>query len=154
MNFKTFGPRLYIFALFCLLVTTTSAHADYTQRLSLGVGIVSFQNPNESEFEFGAEYEYRLNPTWGLGLFTNVIFTNPLIVDIGAPEAFWHPFGSEFLISGAPLIELGQPDGTHVGVHFGTRLPLHLGALTIVPIFGIAFIESSTRIDYGLGLEF
>ena len=154
MTLKIFGTQFSFFAFFCLLGITHPAHADYTQRLSLGVGIVSFQNPSETELEFGAQYEYRVQPMWGLGIFTNVIFTNPLIVDIGVPEVSWHPFEGAFLISGAPLIEVGDPDGTHVGIHFGTRLPIHLGTFTLIPIFGIAFIDSSTRIDYGLGFEF
>jgi hypothetical protein len=154
MKLMNFCPKLTLLPLFCFFLAVQSAHADYTSRFSLGVGIVTFQNPSTTELQVGAEYEYRVTPMWGLGLFADVIFTNPIITDLGAPEVFWHPFETAFLISAAPLFEFGDSDGTHVGVHFGTRIPISLGQVKLIPIIGVAFIDHTTRPDFGLGIEF
>jgi hypothetical protein len=144
-----------VFLLFCAAsIPSLSARADYSQRLSLGVGVATFQHPSQVQFEIGAEYEYRLDPTWGLGGFVNYIFTDPGTAYVGLPDFFLHPLGGEWLLSASPVVEFGELSGTRVGARFGTRIPVSLGAITLVPSAAVDVISGGPDYIFGLGIEF
>lgn len=144
---------LFIVTLFITFLSTIPAQADYTQRFSFGVGFVHSDNPSSTDFELGAEFEYRVDPMLGLGLQGNSIFSNPAIGLVGAPEIFFHPFSTEWFLSASPIIEFGSGVGTHVGERFGTRLPISLGALTLIPTFAVDLIAGRRNYWFGIGIQ-
>lgn len=139
--------------LLLLSLFSSSALADYTQRLSLGVGVWHQDNPSRTDLEVGGEYEYRLNAALGLGAGGNYIFSTPALGLVAAPDVFLHPFGTEFYLSAAPLFEFGSGIGTKVGTRLGTRLPLPLGPLTFIPSLNVDFIGGTTNFILGFGIE-
>jgi hypothetical protein len=130
------------------------ARADYQQRLDLGVGVAQLKNPDETDLSLGVEYEYRLSPFWGIGAFGNYIFSTPGITLIGWPQVSVHPFLTEFLVSAAPIVETGGSVGSHVGARLGTRLPIPLGAISLIPTFAVDFISGGPDYIYGIGIQF
>lgn len=130
------------------------ASADYDQRLSLGVGFADIRNPNEMALMVGGEYEKRLNELLGLGAGVQYIFSNPGITYVAVPDLFVHPFGTEFLVSAAPLLEFGPLVGTNVGAQLGTRLPIPLGPVSLVPSFAVDLISGGPSYIFGMGIEF
>ncbi len=54
------GRNIMVKALFvatlAILFSGSLARADYTQRLSLGAGVVTMSNPSQTSVELGAEY--------------------------------------------------------------------------------------------------
>jgi len=147
---RTFSPAPWVALL--ILCFTSFAHADYSQRLSLGVGVVTQSNPSQTSFEIGGEYEYRAHPLLGIGVAGNYILSNPSITLIAVPDIFFHPLAGDWLVSAAPLIEFGSGTGTHVGTRLGTRVPLPFGPLTIVPSFAVDFINGGRNLWFGLGI--
>jgi hypothetical protein len=140
------------YALVLLSIFIHEARADYyEQRFSLGVGIAQVNNPSQTSLEIGAEYEYRFAPMLGAGALVDYIFSNPSITYLGAPEVFLHPFATDFLLSAAPLIKIS--DTTSVGVRLGTRIPIPLGLITLVPIFAVDLISGGPDYIYGLGFQ-
>ncbi len=152
MRFKFKGLCFLVLGL--LMAAPQFAHADYQQRFSLGAGVLVFNNPSGTYFELGAEYEYRENAFIGLGGFANYIFSSPGIVELGAPELFFHPFATEFLLDVSPIIEFGSGITTEVGARFGTRLPIPFGVFTLVPIFAVDVISGGPLYNIGIGIEF
>jgi hypothetical protein len=153
-----FGRFLSIMAAFGLgaLFFAANASADYERRLSLGVGFIHMENPAQTDFTVGAEYESRVDPFLGLGGFANAVFYSPTVYLVGLPELFVHPFGTEWYLNGAPIAEFGGPSGfgTHFGFRLGTRIPIPLGIFTFVPTFDVDFINGGRNYLIGLGLEF
>ena len=135
-----------------LFTLPTPARADYSQRLELGAGVLIQNNPSQAIFELGAEYEKRMNAMIGLGGFARYLFSTPGMTDIGVPEVFLHPFTTEFFVSAAPMIQFGS--GTDVGVHFGTRLPIPLGIVSLIPTAALELIAGQTNLILGLGIAF
>ncbi len=133
---------------------SVSGRADYQQRFSLGVGVVTMNNPSQTNLEVGAEYEYRLDPLLGLGASGNYIFSNPSITLLAVPDFFVHPIATDWLISGAPLFEFGSGTGTHLGIRLGTRIPIPFGSFALVPAFAVDFINGGRDYLFGLGIEF
>jgi hypothetical protein len=131
----------------------SAAKADYTQRLDLSAGIAEIKNPAGSDFTLGIEYEYRMSPLLGIGAFGSYIFSTPGITFIGWPQLSVHPFSTEFLVSVSPVVETGGDVGSHVGVRFGTRLPIPVGAIEIIPTFAIDLISGGPNYIYGLGIQ-
>lgn len=148
-NSKNRFQHIYL-ALIGLLVSF-SAHADYTQRLEFGAGVLF--NSSQAQFEIGAEYEYRLEPMWGLGAFGNYQFSSPGVMTVGAPEVFFHPFETEFYLSAAPIAEFGSGIDTEYGVRLETRLPIPLGAIDLIPTFAVELINGGPYYMIGLGIR-
>jgi hypothetical protein len=140
------------FLAFCFLFS--QAQADYVQRISIGAGIVSVRQPPQTFFEIGAEYEYRITKIVGIGALGNYYFSTPTIALIGAPEIFIHPFATDWLISTAPIVMFGSGIETSVGVRVGTRIPIPLGDITLIPTFAVDFINGGQNYIYGLGFQF
>jgi hypothetical protein len=132
---------------------SADARADYDSRFSIGLGIAQLKNPSETEFSIGAEYEYRLDPVIGLGASGNYIFSTPGTTFLAVPEVFVHPFSTDFLLSAAPLFEFGGLTGTHVGCRLGTRLPIPLGVIALVPTLAVDLISGGPNYIIGLGIE-
>jgi hypothetical protein len=142
------------FVIILLVCFIQQARADYDQRISLGVGIAQFKNSSETDLEVGAEYEYRLDPLLGLGGFGSYIFSDPGVTFLGAPSVYFHPFATDFLVSASPVVEFGSGIGTNVGARFGTRIPIPLGIMTIVPSFAVDVISGGPDFIYGIGFQF
>lgn len=128
------------------LITPTKAYSD---NFSAGLGVIVLGNPSRAEIELGAEYEYRIDALFGLGGDVSYIFSDPGIFELGVPEAFLHPLGNDWVISASPLFAFVSGAKTEVGARFGTRVPLPMGAFTIVPAFTMDFIGGA--VDYGFG---
>jgi hypothetical protein len=137
-----------------LALGSASARADYDQRFSLGVGFVTMSNPSQTNFEIGAEYEYRTDPLLGIGVSGNYIFSSPGTVLLAVPDLFFHPLAGEWLISAAPLLEFGQLTGTNIGARIGTRIPIPMGAVTLLPSVLLDFINGGRDWIFGVGIEF
>ena len=130
-----------------------SARADFSQhRLSVGVGIVHLSYPSETDFELSAEYEYRFTPMFGAGALGSYIFSSSGIALLGAP-VFFHPFEGDLLFLAAPIVEFGSSITTQAGVRLGTRVPLPMGVVTIVPSFAVDFIAGGRDYIFGLGIQ-
>ncbi len=136
--------------LLCLLFSAPQAYAD---RLSIDAGLIHVDQPSKTYFEIGGEYEHRYNRMIGFGGTANYIFSDPSILLLALPEFFLHPLGGGWYISASPLFEFGSGTGTHVGARFGTRLPLPLGVVTLIPNFSIDFINGGTIYVIGLGIQ-
>ncbi|MGZ3651054.1 MAG: hypothetical protein ACXVB9_08165 [Bdellovibrionota bacterium] len=121
-------------------------------RLGVGAGLVHIEQPSETDFEIGAEYECRMDILFGVGGFGNYIFSNPGITLLGAPEIFVHPLGGDFYVAGSPLLEFGSGTGTHLGIRLATRVPLPLGLFILVPSFAVDFINGTRIYWFGLGI--
>lgn len=134
--------------------TSSSVRADYSQRVSLGFGLISSGQTSQTSAELSLQYENRVNALVGLGGGGNYIFSAPALTLLAAPEVFIHPLLGEFYVSGAPLLELGSGSGTYFGGRLSTRVPIPLVALTLVPSFSIDAIHGSRNLIFGLGLEF
>ena len=129
------------------------AQADYAQhRLSVGAGIVHLTYPSETDFALSAEYEYRFTPMFGAGVLGSYIFSSSGIAMLGAP-VFFHPFSGDLLFLAAPIVEFGSGITTQAGVRLGTRVPLPLGVLTLIPSFAIDFIAGGRDYIFGLGIQ-
>jgi hypothetical protein len=135
------------------LLSCAPAHAGYN-RLSLGVGIIQFQNPSQTYLEAGAEYENRFDAIFGIGALGNYIFANPWIAFLGAPELFVHPLAGDWFVSASPLIELGGGMASNLGMRLGTRIPLPMGVFTLVPSLALDFINGGHDAIFGLGIQF
>lgn len=131
-----------------------SARADYDQRISLGIGVAEVQNPFQTALMVGGEYEKRLDLFLGVGGGAEYVFTNPGIAYVAVPDLFVHPFGSEFLVSAAPLLEFGSQVGTNFGAQLGTRIPIPLGPISLVPTFDVGVIAGGPIYTLGIGIEF
>jgi hypothetical protein len=129
------------------------ARADYDQRFSLGAGIVTQNNPSQTSFEVGAEYEYRFDPLLGAGLSGNYVFSTPGIILLAVPDFFIHPLAGDWFVSAAPLFEFVSSQ-TYVGARVGTRIPLPLGFLTFIPSVSVDFINGGRDFIFGLGIQF
>jgi hypothetical protein len=150
-NLRTFSfllPTVSLIAFFSF----SSAQAEYQQRLSVGIGFAELKNPSSTDFEIGAEYEYLVDPLIGLGGFVNYIFANPGITYLGAPQISVHPFTTDFLVSASPIVEFGPNVGTNFGVRLGTRVPLPLGPISIVPTFAVDLISGGPDYIFGIGI--
>ncbi len=144
----------FSFVLFTLFAVAAPAQAYYDYRLSVGAGIVQFNNPSQTYVDIGAEYEYRFQPLLGVGAFANYIFSTPSITLIGVPEVFLHPLGGDWLLKASPLIEFGSGISTQTGVRVGTRLPIPLGPVSFIPEASVDFIGGRRILRLGLGLQF
>jgi hypothetical protein len=135
------------------LFLCSPANASYQQRLSLGVGVVAMSNSSQTNFTVSGDYEYRVDPLLGLGVAANYVFSNPGIALIAIPDVFFHPLAGDWYVSAAPLIEFGSSAGTNVGVRLGTRIPLPLGPITLVPSFAVDLMNGWQNYIFGLGLQ-
>lgn len=150
---KTYSLKFLLFLLITLFISGV-ARAEYGNRLELGAGFVTMSNPSTVDFEIGVEYENRVDAMLGAGGSANYIFTSPGTTLLAIPEGFLHPFGGDFLLSGAPLLEFGSFTGTHLGAKIGTRIPLPMGALTLIPEVSLDMINGSNILVFGLGIQF
>jgi hypothetical protein len=89
----------------------------------------------------------------GLGLSGNYIFSDPSILLLALPEVYFHPLAGDWYISASPLFEFGAETGTHVGARFGTRVPIPVGAATIIPSLSVNFINGGKIYVIGLGIQ-
>jgi hypothetical protein len=148
----------YFFTLFVFTILFSPfARADYDSRFSLGAGVAIFNTGNNSStayFEAGAEYEKRVDPMLGIGGFVNYVFSSPGFAIVGLPEGFLHPLGGEWYLSAAPIIEFGGGFNTEVGARIGTRIPLPLGAIELIPTFAVDFINGGEDYLVGIGIQF
>jgi hypothetical protein len=143
---------LKIIPLLLVLFSATQAQADGSNRLSGGLGVVHIDQPSKTYITLGAEFEHRMNPLFGLGGMFNYFFSDPSIVQIGAPEVFFHPLGGDFFISATPLFEFAG-GSTNVGSRFGTRIPLPIGPMLLVPTAAVTFINGTKYYFFGMGIS-
>lgn len=137
---------------FCFLAPSL-AQAEYEgHRLGIGVGIAQVGDSSHSYFAIGGEYEYRMDDFFGLGMSGNYVFSDPAFGLLAVPQGYLHPLAGEWYINAAPLFQFGGGLGTHLGIRVGTRLPLHLGALSIIPQVNIDFINGGRNLLFGIGI--
>ena len=143
---------LFIITALGLMGVSKPAHALLNQRFGLGIGLVQTTNPNQTSFEVGAEYEYRLSEFWGLGGSGNLIFSDPTLTVLALPEIFLHPFTTDLYVSASPLLEMSSAK-TSAGFGLGTRIPIELGVVGVVPQLSVDFINGRQRYIFGLGVH-
>ena len=141
-----------ILILLVSLFVTSPSHAEVDgHRLGIGVGIAQVKD-SDAFFTVGGEYEYRMDSHFGLGTSFNYIFSNPNLVYVAVPQGYFHPLAGDWYINAAPLFQFGGGMGTHVGARIGTRMPLNLGALSIIPQVNVDFINGGRNLLFGVGL--
>lgn len=138
---------LVLLALFLPL----SASAYYEHRVSLSAGIERYGSPASTDFLMGVEYEYRFMPLLGVGGIFEYLFANPGVTRLGLP-VFVHPLATDWLLLAAPIVEISASN-VSAGARFGTRVPIPLGAISIIPSIAVDFINGNENLIFGLGFE-
>lgn len=148
--------KKWLFSTFALLLIfggSPSAKAC-GNRLGVAAGVVHIDQPSQTSFEVGAEYECRFDAFLGVGGEANYVFSDPSIFLLAVPTVFLHPLLGSFYVAASPLFEFGSNGiGTHVGARLSTRVPLPLGLFILVPSFAIDFINSQKIYWFGLGIS-
>lgn len=138
--------------LFCLaLFLPLTASAYYEHRLSIAAGIERYGNPASTDFLMGAEYEYRFMPVLGVGGILEYLFANPGVTRLGLP-VFVHPLSTDWLLLAAPIVEISG-GGASAGARLGTRVPIPLGGISLIPSLAVDFINGNENLIFGLGIE-
>jgi hypothetical protein len=135
------------------LFVSQASNADLgPHRLGIGVGIAQVGDSSHTYFAVGGEYEYRIESLFGLGTSFNYVFSDPNFMLLALPQAYLHPLGGDWYINAAPLFQFGGGLGTHLGFRVGTRLPLSLGVVSIIPQVNIDFINGGRNLLFGIGI--
>jgi hypothetical protein len=137
---------------FSVLFTQNSFAEANGHRLGVGVGVAQIGDSSHTYVAIGGEYEYRMDDYLGLGTSFTYVFSDPNYTLLALPQAYLHPLKGDWYINAAPLFQFGGGIGTHVGARVGTRLPLYLGALTIIPQVNVDFINGGRNLLFGIGL--
>lgn len=140
-----------LLVLLTLLVPSVS-HAYYDERLSLSAGIERYGSPASTYALIGAEFEYRFTGMFGAGGLVEYLFSTPGVTRIGLP-VFYHPLEGDWLFLAAPIVEF-QTGATQAGVRVGTRVPIPLGPIHLIPSLDIDFIGGNENLIVGLGIQF
>ena len=144
--------RLSVLVLFFLSCGVAErAHAIGDNRFSLSGGVMVLTRPSQTVFQIGAEFEHRADPFVGYGLQGNYLFTTPAYALLAAPMVYLHPIASDWFISAAPLFEFNS--GVTVGGRVGTRLPITLGMVSVIPSASVDFIGGRQNFIFGLGVQ-
>lgn len=136
-----------------MTLVTNSAHAAIEKdghRFALSGGLVYVNQ--KASLAISTEYEYRLEPLYGIGAQASYVFASEAITQLAAPTFFLHPLEGEWIISASPVFYFSAQTKTRIGARFTTRMPLEIEILTLVPTFGIDVIEGGP--NYILGLAF
>lgn len=142
--------KINFFAFFLLLLST-QANAEYNgHRFGLGLGVAQLGD-SKAYVAVGAEYEYRLSPMWGLGGFANYVFSNPGVTLAGLPMVYFHPLEDDWYINASPIVQFGAGD-TEYGARVGTRIPIYMGPVAVVPQISVDFIAGHRNLIFGLGI--
>jgi hypothetical protein len=120
-------------------------------RFALSGGVMVLTKPSQTVFQIGAEYEHRADALIGYGLQGNYLFATPAYGLLAAPMVYLHPIGNDWFISAAPLFEFNS--GVTVGGRVGTRLPITLGMVSIIPSASVDFIGGRQNLIFGLGVQ-
>jgi len=128
-----------------------NAHAIGDHRFALSGGVMVLTKPSQTVFQIGAEYEHRADAIIGYGLQANYLFTTPAYGLLAAPMVYLHPIGNDWFVSAAPLFEFNS--GVTVGGRVGTRLPITLGMVSIIPSASVDFIGGRQNFIFGLGVQ-
>jgi hypothetical protein len=115
---------------------------------SLSGGLIHLNNPSQTVFSLSAEYEYRMDPFYGLGAQAAYVFAANAITQVSAPIFFLHPLQGDWYISAGPIFYFGQ--ATLVGARFTTRIPMDISVLSLVPTVGIDIIKGGPNFIFGL----
>lgn len=146
---------LFIFVSLLALPLTSSAEIrdEAGSRFSLSGGLIHINNPSQTVFSLSAEYEYRMDPFYGLGAQASYVFAANAITMVSAPVFFFHPLQGEWFISAAPVFYFGSST-TLVGARFMTRMPIDLfDVMMLTPTFGIDMIKGGPNYILGLALS-
>ena len=138
---------------FASVLFVSTAHASFEKgnhRLSLGGGLVYVNQ--QTSLALGAEYEYRVEPLYGIGAQGNYVFSSQAITMVSAPIFFLHPLSGDWYVSAAPIFEFGSTITTKVGARFTTRMPLSIEILTLIPTFGVDIISGGPNYLFGLSI--
>lgn len=119
-------------------------------RFALSGGLVYVNQ--KASLAISTEYEYRLEPHYGIGAQASYVFASEAITQLAAPTFFLHPLEGEWIISASPVFYFSAQSKTRIGARFTTRMPLEIEILTLVPTFGIDVIQGGP--NYILGLAF
>lgn len=142
-----------ILLMFALLTAPLASQAEMrsgSHRFSLSGGLVHLNNPSQTSFAIGAEYEYRLAELYGVGGQASYVFSSQAITIISVPAFYLHPLLGDWYISAAPVFYFGSTITTRVGARFMTRIPLELGPLAVVPTVGVDVIKGGPNYLFGL----
>lgn len=72
---------------------------------------------------------------------------------MGAPELFIHPIATDWFLSAAPLFQIESGNGLTAGGRIGTRIPITLGILSLIPTATVDFIGGEHNVILGLGVK-
>jgi hypothetical protein len=151
--FKMMALVTALFTMPAKLMAAPPTDAEYRRfALSGGVGVTQLAGSNQASVSAGLEFEYRLEPMWGVGAFGSYVFASPGIAQIGFPQVYLHPLGGDWYINAAPIAQFGGAAGTQFGLRVGTRAPLHFGVFMIVPQVAIDFIGGGRNLMFGIGI--
>jgi hypothetical protein len=77
-------------------------HGEHRHHLSLLLGATSYLEENETSFTLGVDYERRLSPRWGAGLFGEVVFADETETLLGV-SGIYHATRQLELVAGVGL---------------------------------------------------
>jgi hypothetical protein len=140
-----------LLALFTFPLTAIAEINRGDHRFSLSGGLIHISNPSQTSFAVSAEYEYRMDPFYGLGAQGTYVFSSSAITILSAPAFFLHPLQGNWYVSAAPVFYFGS--STQVGARFTTRMPLDMDILMLTPIFGVDIIKGGPNYIFGLGIS-
>jgi hypothetical protein len=119
-------------------------------RFSLSGGLVSIED--KTSFAVSAEYEYRVDPLYGIGAQGSYVFSSLAVTQLAAPGFYLHPLSGEWYISAAPVFYFASGADTLAGARFTTRMPLLIKIMTLTPTLGVDFIRGGPNYIFGLGI--
>ncbi|MBS1960430.1 MAG: hypothetical protein JST80_13215 [Bdellovibrionales bacterium] len=131
----------------------TASHAEISKgdhRFGLTGGVLVYNN--QTSFSLSAEYEYRVEPIYGIGFQAAHVFATSSFTQLAIPTFYLHPFQGSWYISASPVFYFGG-GRTLTGARFTTRMPLDIDILTLTPVFGVDLIEGGPNYIFGLGVS-
>jgi hypothetical protein len=129
--------------------TETGVEEAHENHVSLLIGATTNLSHDETSFTLGVDYERRLNPRWGTGLFGEVTFADETEVIIGVP-AIHHLKGGIDLIAG---IGAEFVDGeSEFLLRLGGAYKVERKGLSIGPFLYWDTVSGDSALVYGLGI--
>jgi len=150
MTFKNRFVIALVSALFLIPVSSRAALERDGHRFSLSGGLVSIEN--KTSFAVSAEYEYRVDPLYGMGAQGSYVFSSLAVTQLAAPGFYLHPLSGEWYISAAPVFYFVSGADARVGARFTTRMPLLIKIMTLTPTLGVDLIRGGPNYIFGLGI--
>ena len=136
-------------------------HGFHPHHVAVSVGgMTPLSETAQTSFAVGADYELRLDPTWGMGLGADFTFGDHKRTALFGAGATWRPTSAFRLLTG-PGLELVEKDKEGGGTKttaffvwgFGAAYEVHVGRLSLTPTVYLDFVgETKTNLTYVIAI--